>query len=320
MGALLEAIKQNKSLRYIDSLIVVNPGDIFYELRRTEDILKRFEFEECSFAEINELGNIVKGSTRKKILIDNISTPKAGNEYERHRFMFPDIDLMSVSDFIESFANKIPVINVNDTWVAPRNTLYLNVSESKQKIARFFDLAISILFAPIILLLLAIGILVVKFSSKGPIFFKQLRTGKNGKPFVIYKLRTMQHDLEEFANHTIVNDSRITSAGKYLRKMKIDELPQIFNIIKGDMSYIGPRPERIEIVKELTLENPFYHLRHVVRPGLSGWAQINEPTATPLESFSKLQYDLYFIKNFNFLLFFRIFLSTLRVVFKGQSL
>lgn len=320
MGALLEAIKQSKSLRYIDSLIVVNPGDIFYELRRTEDVLKRFEFEECSVAEINDLGKIVNVNARKKILIDNISSQKASNEYERHRFMFPDIDFMSISDFIESFANKIPVINVNGTWVAPRNTLSLKVSESKQKVARFFDLVISIVTSPIIFLFLAIGIVIVKFSSKGPIFFKQLRTGKNGKPFVIYKLRTMQHDLDESVNHTVINDSRITSAGKYLRKMKIDELPQILNIIKGDMSYVGPRPERIEIVKELTLENPFYHLRHVVRPGLSGWAQINEPTATPLESFSKLQYDLYFIKNFNFFMFFRIFLSTLNVVFKGQSL
>lgn len=320
MGALLEVIKQSKSLRYIDSLIVVNPGDIFYELRRTEDVLKRFEFEECSVAEINDLGKIVKGSRRKKILIDNISSQKAGNEYESHRFMFPDIDLMSVSDFIESFANKIPVINVNGTWVAPRNTLYLNVSESKQKVARFFDLVFSIIASPIVLLLLGIGAVLVKFSSKGPIFFKQLRTGKNGKPFVIYKLRTMHHNEDETCNHTVVNDSRVTPAGMYLRKMKIDELPQIFNIIKGDMSFIGPRPERIEIVKELTMENPFYHLRHIVRPGLSGWAQINEPTATPLESFSKLQFDLYFIKNFNFFLFFRIFLSTLKVVFKGQSL
>ena len=101
MGALLEAIKQSKSLRYIDSLIVVNPGDIFYELRRTEDVLKRFEFEECSVAEINDLGKIVNVNTRKKILIDNISSQKASNEYERHRFMFPDIDFMSISDFIE---------------------------------------------------------------------------------------------------------------------------------------------------------------------------------------------------------------------------
>jgi lipopolysaccharide/colanic/teichoic acid biosynthesis glycosyltransferase len=168
---------------------------------------------------------------------------------------------------------------------------------------------------------LFIGIVLVKLFSKGPIFFYQERIGLNNKPFTIYKLRTMIYQSGKIdINHTIKNDERVYKMGKILRITKIDEIPQFFNILKGDMSLIGPRPERLEIVEQLAKEIPAYNLRHTIRPGISGLAQINNPTATPNESIEKLEYDLYYINNVNLFLDLKILWKTIFIVLKLDSL
>ena len=120
--------------------------------------------------------------------------------------------------------------------------------------------------------------------------------------------------------HTVKDDLRIFPVGKFLRLTKIDELPQLYNVLIGEMSLIGPRPEKIDIVERLSKQNPYYPLRHLIKPGITGWAQVNIPIATPNENLEKLEFDLYYIKNISYFLEFEILLKTIKVVFKRQSL
>jgi lipopolysaccharide/colanic/teichoic acid biosynthesis glycosyltransferase len=186
---------------------------------------------------------------------------------------------------------------------------------------RVTDIVFVVLLLPIAIPLLIIGMLSVKLFSKGPVFFIQERVGFNNKSFSIYKLRTMIHRPDYVdLNHTVKNDERIFKTGKILRVTKIDEIPQFLNIIKGEMSLIGPRPERLELVQKLSIEIPSYKLRHLIKPGLSGLAQINNPKATPNESLEKLEYDLYYINNLNLVLDLKILWKTFFIVFKLDSL
>ena len=186
---------------------------------------------------------------------------------------------------------------------------------------RVIDIVVVVLLLPIAIPLLMIGMLSIKLFSKGPIFFIQERVGFNNKSFSIYKLRTMIHRPDYVdLNHTVKNDERIFKTGKILRVTKIDEIPQFINILKGEMSLIGPRPERLELVQKLSIEIPSYKLRHLIKPGLSGLAQINSPTATPNESLENLEYDLYYINNLNLVLDLKILWKTFFIVLKLNSL
>lgn len=169
---------------------------------------------------------------------------------------------------------------------------------------------------------LAIAALLVRLSSPGPVIYKQARVGKGGRIFTVYKLRSMRQDAESSrgAQWAVKGDARQTWIGKWLRRTRIDELPQLFNILKGDMAFIGPRPERPEFVEQLKKRIPFYHHRHFVRPGLTGWAQVSFPYASSLEdSREKLRYDLYYVKNMSLLFDFVILLATARAVAKGAG-
>lgn len=186
---------------------------------------------------------------------------------------------------------------------------------------RVIDIVVVVFLLPIAIPFLMIGMLSIKLFSRGPIFFIQERVGFNNKSFSIYKLRTMIHRPDHVdLNHTVKNDNRIFKTGKILRVTKIDEIPQFINILKGEMSLIGPRPERLELVQKLSIETPSYKLRHLVKPGLSGLAQINNPTATPNESLEKLEYDLYYINNLNLVLDLKILWKTFFIVLKLDSL
>jgi lipopolysaccharide/colanic/teichoic acid biosynthesis glycosyltransferase len=185
---------------------------------------------------------------------------------------------------------------------------------------RVMDVILTLLFLPVVLIFILLACLAMLFTSKGPIIFTQKRVGLNGRIFTIYKIRTMVHCPEGYINHTIKNDDRITKVGTLLRKLKIDELPQIFNVLIGDMSLIGPRPERVDIVEKFTKESNAYQFRHLIKPGITGWAQVNKPTATPDENLEKLEYDLYYINNYSMKLEFRILAKTVAVVTAMESL
>ena len=183
-------------------------------------------------------------------------------------------------------------------------------------IKRVFDLSLVFLALPIALPLTIIGVFLTLLSSKGGAFFAQTRVGREGKTFKIYKIRTMVLNNGGF---TQANDSRITPIGKILRFTKIDELPQLYNVLRGDMSIIGPRPEIPEYVEKYAEQIPFFKLRHMVKPGVTGWAQIHIPKATPEDSIKKLEYDLYYIKRYSLFLDIKIVLETTKIILTLNS-
>lgn len=187
---------------------------------------------------------------------------------------------------------------------------------------RIFDVLLSLLGMVLGILILPLILIGNLLANRGPLLYTQERVGKNGKPFTIYKYRSMVTTAEtQGAVWATENDSRVTHFGRFLRNTRLDELPQLFNILKGEMSIIGPRPERPVFVNELSQIIPFYHTRHIVKPGLTGWAQVKSRYGSSVDdSLVKLQYDLYYIKHRSFILDFNIIIKTLSTVvfFRGQ--
>jgi exopolysaccharide biosynthesis polyprenyl glycosylphosphotransferase len=183
---------------------------------------------------------------------------------------------------------------------------------------RLLDVFASLALLALTLPTLLLAALAIKLDSEGPVFYRQERVGRGGKPVHVYKFRTMRVDAELASGPqwASVQDPRVTRIGGFLRRMRIDELPQILNVLKGEMSLVGPRPERPHFVTTLGAQIPFYAERHAMRPGITGWAQVNYPYGASIEDArAKLSYDLYYIKNFSFVFDLLILLSTARAVF-----
>jgi lipopolysaccharide/colanic/teichoic acid biosynthesis glycosyltransferase len=163
--------------------------------------------------------------------------------------------------------------------------------------------------------------LAIKLDSPGPIFYSQQRTGLNGKTFKVHKFRSMYQDAEKRGvQWAQERDPRITRVGYWLRLMRIDELPQVWNVVKGEMSLIGPRPERPQFDAQLKEAIPYYDIRYLVKPGITGWAQVLYPYGASIEdAYEKLSYDLYYIKNYSIWLDIAIFFKTIRVVLLGKG-
>jgi exopolysaccharide biosynthesis polyprenyl glycosylphosphotransferase len=179
-------------------------------------------------------------------------------------------------------------------------------------VKRVFDIVASIVLLTLTFPVILLFALIVKLDSKGPAFFKQERVGLFGQKFYLIKLRSMRVDAEkDGAKWAAKNDDRITRVGRFIRKVRIDELPQTWSVLKGEMSFVGPRPEVPKFVDDLQEEIRFYQERHMVKPGITGWAQINYPYGASIEdSRKKLEYDLYYAKNYTPFLDFVILLQT----------
>jgi lipopolysaccharide/colanic/teichoic acid biosynthesis glycosyltransferase len=190
------------------------------------------------------------------------------------------------------------------------------------KVKRLWDIAVTILLLPVLLPLIAVVAVLIKLDSDGPVFFRQERLGYRGRAFRMYKFRSMRHgpaaaDAREAAM-TRDEDDRVTRIGRTIRRYRIDELPQILNILKGEMSWIGPRPEAVPLSQWYEAELPFYRYRHIVRPGITGWAQVKQGHVAEVgDVLWKLQYDFYYIKNFSFWLDLLIIARTIRTVLSG---
>jgi sugar transferase (PEP-CTERM system associated) len=221
--------------------------------------------------------------------------------------------------FSEYLAGKLTVENLR-----PSSIIFANGFRRSQIIKqfkRFFDIGASLLTLIFSLpCILAISI-AIYLESKGPIFFRQDRVGQDGRVFSLLKFRSMRVDAEgDKPVWAGINDSRVTRVGKVIRKLRMDEIPQVINVLKGEMSFVGPRPERPFFTEKLTQEIPFYSYRHTVKPGITGWAQICYPYgASKEDALEKLKYDLYYIKHMSSYMDFMILLETFKTVFFGRG-
>lgn len=219
-------------------------------------------------------------------------------------------------EFYEVINKRIPIVKLEAKKYIGDDIFSIKQRIRHRLVKRAFDLAIVFFAFPFALPLTILGIILTLLSSKGGAFFSQERVGRKGKPFKIYKIRTMVINNGGF---TQANDSRITPIGKILRFTKIDELPQLYNVLIGDMSIIGPRPEIPEYVEKCAEQMPFFKLRHMIKPGVTGWAQIHIPKATPEDNIKKLEYDLYYIKRYSLSLDIRIVLQTAKIILTLNS-
>lgn len=231
------------------------------------------------------------------------------------------LDVYDMPSLFEELTGKLPVKHLNDIWMAFATFRGIGGSIYVDRLKRVLDIVLSlfglIITSPI-MLITAVAILL---ESAGGVLYKQTRIGKDGVQFKLIKFRSMSIDAE--SNGAVwarENDDRVTRIGKFIRKARIDEIPQMYNVLKGEMSFIGPRPERPEFIEHLIQEIPFYSIRHSVKPGLTGWAQVNfHYAASTLDALEKLQYDLYYIKNLSIFLDFHILLKTVRVILMAKG-
>jgi exopolysaccharide biosynthesis polyprenyl glycosylphosphotransferase len=189
-------------------------------------------------------------------------------------------------------------------------------------VRRVLSIFISLIGLLLTLPLLPFIMLAIRLDSKGPVFYTQTRVGKGGKLFKVVKFRTMRQDAESGtgAQWAANNDPRVTRVGKFLRTSRLDEIPQLWCVLKGDMAFVGPRPERPEFIEELSKKIPYYGVRHMVRPGVTGWAQVKYKYGSTIEDArEKLQYDLFYIKNASIGLDLLIMFQTVKIVLLGRG-
>ncbi|MCC0177417.1 sugar transferase [Waterburya agarophytonicola K14] len=231
------------------------------------------------------------------------------------------IYIYSLADFCEQFWQKIPPAYIQDDWFAFTSGFNILHNRIKAKLKQAFDiLAAAVLLIATFPLTIPTAI-AIKLTSKGPIFYSQVRTGLNGKTFKVHKFRSMNQNAEaKGVQWAKKKDPRITTVGSFIRLTRIDELPQLWNVFKGEMSMVGPRPERPEFDTQLREEIPYYDFRYLVKPGITGWAQVSYPYGASVEdAYQKVAYDLFYIKNYSLWLDLTIAFKTLRVVILGKG-
>jgi len=238
---------------------------------------------------------------------------------EMMRCKLDGIEVVDAPTFYEITQGKLMLEQMTPSWII------FSLGFRRTALIKVWKRCIDILFSVVGLLISApffpLITLAIKLESPGPLFFKQVRVGHGEKPFALYKFRSMCQDAErDGAVWAVKNDARITGVGRFLRNSRIDEIPQLYNVLKGEMSFIGPRPERPEFVEKLQRDIYYYSERHTTKPGLTGWAQVRYPYgATVEDAVEKLRYDLYYIKNLSLMLDVQIMFETVKVVLFGRG-
>jgi exopolysaccharide biosynthesis polyprenyl glycosylphosphotransferase len=235
-------------------------------------------------------------------------------------FRYRGLALVDVVSLYEELAQEIPLDHINDEWLfmASMNNSRIHI----RRLKRLVDVLVSLVGLVVLAPAAAATAFLIKFSSSGPILFRQERLGRDSFPFTLMKFRTMSEDAESETGPVWAaeDDPRITPIGKWLRKFRLDEIPQLWNVLRGEMSLVGPRPEREVFIKKLSEKIPFYAERLLVPPGITGWAQVMSPYAASIEeSRRKLQFDLYYIKHMSFFLDTYIFIKTLKTIMFGRE-
>jgi sugar transferase (PEP-CTERM system associated) len=230
------------------------------------------------------------------------------------------VRITELSTFFERERGQVRLDSLNASWLILGEGF--NNNSLRDVVKRGFDLAASGLLLLVTSPVIAITALMIKLDTPGPLFYRQERVGEGGRVFAVCKFRSMRVDAEQAGKPVwaTANDDRTTRVGRIIRKLRIDELPQIFNVFRGDMSFVGPRPERPFFVQQLAQEIPYYEARHSIKPGITGWAQVRYPYGASVEDAKeKLQYDLYYVKNHSLFLDIMILIDTVQVVLWGKG-
>ena len=292
---LIDIFQKDSQLGY-ETVAVLNPNN--GEMQNAESLL--------AYIKNKKIDTIILASADLKTQLGNVL----------YAAILSRVNVYSLDTFFENITHRVPLSALSQGWFL--ENLKNPEKNAYETIKRWIDLLLAlIMFIPFAILFLPIALL-IKIGSKGTIFYKQTRVGQDGRTIFIYKFRTMIPNAEQNGpQFTSPNDARVTMVGKFLRVLRLDELPQAINILKNEMSFIGPRPERPEFVTELQKVTPFYNARHLIKPGLTGWAQTNYKYTDSLEgNLIKLQYDLFYIKNRSLLLDALTLLKTFNAIIK----
>lgn len=296
---LLESIKKDGQYRLIEFL-------------RNVDV-KKLRKEVLNTYEVKKPGIIVDFT--ENLLLD----PKLVDKLLQYKLT--GLQYYNYLEFYETYENKLPVSHLSPKWFLQNTGFEIYHNNFNLKTKRLLDLIFALLIGAMTAPLMLISALIVKLESKGPIFFIQERIGEGNRKFNIVKFRSMTTDAEKDGpKWASKNDNRVTRWGKIMRATRIDELPQLWNVLRGEMSFVGPRPEREFFIQQLEKEIPYYNLRHTVKPGLTGWAQVMYPYGASVEdAYRKLQYDLYYIKHHDILFDMKVLLKTVTIVIFGKG-
>jgi sugar transferase (PEP-CTERM system associated) len=280
---------------------VVSPGHVISRGGSLEETVRQLQIDEVIVAVRQQRGGVLP----LRALLD---------------CRLSGVQITDLARYFERVHGQVPIESLKVSWLIYGHGFRQSMLRAIVK--RCFDVLVSALLLVIAIPCLAIAALLIAVEGGGPVIYRQERVGYRGQTFTVYKLRSMSQDAEKDGRPAwaTVDDSRVTKVGRWIRRSRIDELPQLVNVLKGEMSFVGPRPERPEFVAMLTEQIPFYAVRHSVKPGLTGWAQVRYSYgATVEQSVRKLEYDLYYVKNHTLLLDLIILLETVRVVLLGEG-
>jgi sugar transferase (PEP-CTERM system associated) len=280
---------------------VVSPGKIIARGNSLEDTVRQLCIDEVIIAVRQQRGGVLPLRALLDCRLDGVQ-------------------ITDLARYFERVHGQVPIESLKVSWLIYGQGFRQNAIRAIVK--RCFDIVVSALLIVIALPIVTIAALIIAAEGGGPIIYRQQRVGHRGRSFTVLKLRSMANDAEKDGAPAWAapNDARVTRVGRWIRRTRIDELPQLLNVLRGEMSFVGPRPERPEFVAMLTEQIPFYAVRHSVKPGLTGWAQVRYSYgATVEQSVRKLEYDLYYVKNHTLLLDLVILLETVRVVLLGEG-
>lgn len=270
------------------------------------------------------MGDVAHYLSEYETSLDAIILRESSQDLPQHvaeklmQLHFSGVPTYTLELFHEVYWRKIPLYRLNQTWLFQQG-FQIAREPVFERLKRMSDISLSSLGLLVTLPFLPPIALAIWLTDRGPVFFRQPRVGKNRELFDIIKLRTM-HTQHSGALYTDANDNRITTVGRFLRATRLDEVPQLWNVFTGDMSLIGPRAEWVKLVEDYEKKIPCYHFRHLVKPGITGWAQVNYPYGANLDdTLRKLEYDLYYIRYFSFILDASIVLKTIHIMLFGKG-
>jgi sugar transferase (PEP-CTERM system associated) len=293
-------------------------GQLYFLEERSEDAGSRAVDMPAPEGSVSALSEFLERSWTGVILATE-EAPGDATLNQLMRARLRGVRIYDLTDFYERFLFKLPILNLRNRWLILAHGFDLLHHTIELRAKRAIDVVMSFSLMLALSPLMLLTAIAIKLDSKGRVFYRQTRTGLNGVTFRLNKFRTMVEDAEPTGSRWAEeNDPRVTRVGRLLRSTRLDELPQLWNVLLGEMSFIGPRPERPDFDSKLEAAIPYYDLRHLVKPGITGWAQVLYPYGASLEDArEKLQYDLYYIKNYSVMLDIVILIRTLRVVLFG---